>query len=65
MFGHFAQSLLCTASATLCTKLSTKLSTVSVENHSAWSEDYVEGERLSQVWDSTRAAESVFLPEST
>ena len=23
------------------------------------------GERLSQVWDSTRAAESVFLPEST
>jgi hypothetical protein len=52
-FGHFAQSLPYTASPTHPTELSTKLSTVLVENHSRSSEDYGQRERLSQLWDST------------
>ena len=50
-FGHFAQSLHCTTSPAHRTKLSTKLSTVSVENHSRSSEDPLEGLVLSQLRD--------------
>ena len=51
IFGHFVQSLLRTGSPTHRTKLSTKLSTVSVENCSCTSEIRAKRVGLFQIWD--------------